>query len=184
MGFRGYLYYQVYRVKSRIGLSYRKNIFKRLTGCEHDDFNIVGDIILINTNIKIGRGVTIYPGAMFWGDGIIKIGNNVDIGKDTILYSSKEGGIYIGDDTQIAAQCYIIDMDHGIEKGTATRTQSNKVKKIIIGEDVWIAANCTILRGSRIGDGAIIGAKSLISGEIDGGAVMVSPRAVKLGTRE
>jgi ribosomal protein L27 len=29
---------------------------------------------------------------MFWGDGVIEIGNNVDIGKDTIIYASSAGG--------------------------------------------------------------------------------------------
>ena len=58
----------------------------------HNDFNIVGDITVINKNIKLGRNVTIYPGVMFWGDGLIEIGDNVDIGKDTVIYSSKSGG--------------------------------------------------------------------------------------------
>lgn len=105
------------RLICKIKKEYRKKLFKIKIKCEHNDFSIVGDIILINKNIRIGQGVTIYPGVMFFGDGIIEIGDNVDIGKDTIFYSSaKNGGIKIGANTMIAAQCYIIDTDHGTKR--------------------------------------------------------------------
>ena len=41
---------------------------------------------------------------MFFGDGLIEIGDNVDIGNGTIIYSSKSGGVSIGDNSSIAAQ--------------------------------------------------------------------------------
>lgn len=85
-----------------------------MIGCNHNDFSIVGDITVINKNIKLGHNVTIYPDVMLFGDGEIVIGDNVDIGNGTIIYSSKDGGVTIGNDTMIAGQCYIIDMDHGI----------------------------------------------------------------------
>lgn len=37
---------------------------------------------------------------------------------------------------------------------------------VIIGNDVWIGHGAVILSGSRIGDGAVIGANSLVKGEI------------------
>ncbi len=73
----------------------------------------------------------------------------------------------------IAAQCYIIDTDHGTEAGTLIRNQNNTVAPIVIGEDVWIAANSTVLKGSRIEDGAVIGAKSLVKGHVDANSISV-----------
>lgn len=78
-----------------------------MIGCNHNDFSIVGDITVINKNIKLGHNVTIYPDVMLFGDGEIVIGDNVDIGNGTIIYSSKDGGVTIGNDTMIAGQCYI-----------------------------------------------------------------------------
>lgn len=71
---------------------YRKALIRERISCPHKDFTIIGDITVINRNIKLGHNVTIYPGVMFWGDGLIEIGNNVDIGKDTVIYASLAGG--------------------------------------------------------------------------------------------
>lgn len=35
-----------------------------MIGCNHNDFSIVGDITVINKNIKLGHNVTIYPDVM------------------------------------------------------------------------------------------------------------------------
>ncbi len=85
---------------------------------------IHGRVTVNASDVEIGRNLSVYPGAYFWGDGPIAIGDNVDIGKDTILYAHKGGGIAIGNNNvAIAAQCYIIDSDHGTRHGELIRNQ-------------------------------------------------------------
>jgi len=43
----------------------------------------------------------------------------------------------------------------------------------IIGNDVWIGQNATILPGVHIGDGAIIGANSVIGSDVDPYTIVV-----------
>lgn len=43
----------------------------------------------------------------------------------------------------------------------------------VIGNDVWIGQNATILPGVRIGNGAIIGANSVVASDVDPYAVVV-----------
>ena len=139
----------------------------------------------MDKNIKLGKNVTIYPGVMFWGDGEIAIGDNVDIGKDTVIYATKNrGGVTIGKNTVIAAQSYIIDCDHGTKVGIPIVEQEDTVSSINIGEDVWLAANVTVLKGSKIGDGAVIGAKALVKGAIPENAIAVGVPAKILKYRE
>lgn len=128
---------------------------------------VLGKIYCENGTLEIGENVIIYPGVMFSGNGKIVIGNNVKIGKDVILYANKNGGIEIGDNTIIAAQSYIIDSNHSIAKGELISRQKLDSQRIVIGKDVWIGADCTVVKGSSILNGAVIGAKSLVNSTIE-----------------
>ena len=79
------------RAKNKLLRIYRKAVFLDTIKCPHKDLYVVGDYTLINHNITLGYNVTIYPGVMFFGQGSIVIGNNVNIGNGTILYSSLGG---------------------------------------------------------------------------------------------
>ena len=170
------------RVINKILRTYRNYMFYANTGCKA---NLVGRMTLINRNVVCGKNVTIYPDVMFFGDGRIEIGDNVDIGNGTIIYASKAGGgITIGCNTVIAAQCYIIDMDHGITSGKLIHKQQNTVAPVNIGNDVWLGANVTVLKGSDIGDGAVIGAKALVKGKIGTNRIAVGIPAKEIGERK
>lgn len=158
------------RLINKIRRTYRDYVFYKKTG---NRAKLIGNINLINTNVKLGKNVSLYPDIMFFGDGKIEIGDNVTIGNGTMIYASKEAGITIGSGTMIAAQSYIIDTDHGIGLGKPIRKNPNTHAPITIGNDVWIAANCTVLKGSVIEDGAVIGAKSLVNGTIEQNAIAV-----------
>ena len=80
------------RCFKKISGMWRKAVFKRKIKCKHNNFSLVGKVTLINRNIKLGKNVTIYPDCLFFGDGPIEIGDNVDIGQGTIIYASKCGG--------------------------------------------------------------------------------------------
>lgn len=116
---------------------------------------------------------------IFGEGGGITLGDNVIIGKDTVIYSANS--VKIGNHVGIAAQSYIIDSDHGTSRTQEIYRQDDVSSPIVIGNDVWIAANCTILKGSHIKDGAIIGAKALVNSEIDsyGIAVGIPAKVIK-----
>ncbi len=82
----------IYRFFDAVQRYYRKGKFRSEIHCPHKDFKLVGSVTLINRNIRLGRNVVIYPGVMFFGDGLIEIGDNVNIGNQTIIYSSRWGG--------------------------------------------------------------------------------------------
>ena len=115
----------------------------------------------------------IYSNVTFWGNGMIEIGDNCSIGQGTVIFVSETGGVTIGSNTHIAAQCYIIDMDHGVCAGELISKQENIVGKIDIGSDVWIAAGAKILKGSVLGDHAVIGANAVVKKHIPENAIAV-----------
>ena len=167
-----------YRLKETILRHVRVRCFQaRFPNCPPP--RILGKIHINAADVRIGKDVTFYPGVYLWGRNI-EIGDHVDIGVGTIIYS--RNGVKIGDNTSIAGQCYIIDSNHGIAKDRLIREQpmDSAPEGISIGNDVWIAAQCTVLKGARINDHAVIGAQSLVNGEIPEGAVCFgTPATVK-----
>lgn len=55
---------------------------------------------------------------------------------------------------------------HGWEKCTPSPAQLPLKGDTVVGNDVWIGQHVTVLPGVHIGDGAIIGANSVVSGHI------------------
>ena len=54
----------------------------------------------------------------------------------------------------------------------------------VIGNDVWIGAGCCILAGVNIEDGAVIGAGSVVTKDVDGYSIYAGVPARKIGERE
>ena len=159
------------RIKEKIIRSWRLRVFQAKTGSKAK-CRILGKMTLINRNVRIGKNVTFYPNVMLYGDGPIEIGDNVDIGNNVIIYAQNNGGgVKIGHNSMIAANCYIIDSNHGISAALPMNQQPLQSQPIEIGEDVWIAANCQILKGAKIEHGAVIGAGSLVNKHIDANAI-------------
>lgn len=50
--------------------------------------------------------------------------------------------------------------------GGFVTNKNQKYKKVIIGNDVWIGANVVVMPGIKIGDGAVIGAGSVVTKDI------------------
>lgn len=136
--------------------------------------NLRGKIHLYSKNISVGESVSLWPDVYFSGENIT-IGNNVQIGYGTIIHSSK--GVIIGSNTQIAAQCYIIDTNHGTAYGELMQKQPLQSESIEIGEDVWIGAQCTVLKGVKIGSHAVIAANSVVNKDVPPYAIVAGSPA-------
>jgi acetyltransferase-like isoleucine patch superfamily enzyme len=108
---------------------------------------------------------TTYPG------GEIRVGNRVGLNGTTI--TSKKL-VQIGDGTMIAPNVIIVDSDFHAQWPPDARLTSSTAetdREVIIGTNVWIGMNTVILKGTTIGDNSIIGASSLVSGDIPGNVI-------------
>ncbi len=132
--------------------------------------------IPLSNRVVIGEQCHISSGVSFVinPSGSVTIGNRVYIGKGCFICSNI--GIIIGDNTMLAEYVSIIDADHGINKNSVPiRDQDLKSAPIRIGNDVWIGRGCAVLEGISIGNGAVIGANSVVTRDIP-------PFAIACGT--
>lgn len=143
---------------------------------------VTGKVYIKSKNIHLGNDVQIQPGVMIFGNGKVEIGDNTVIGKDTIIFSNKN--VKIGKNVLIAAQSYIIDSNHQIFADKLINQQGLESEVLIIGDDVWIGAGAKVIKGSRINEGAVIGAMSLVNNNVDSYSINIGIPTRKIGERK
>lgn len=74
------------------------------------------------------------------------------------------GGIEIGNDVFIGPKVNLITINHDVNPDNRSATYG---RHIIIEDKVWIGINSTILPGVRIGYGAIVGAGSVVTKNVE-----------------
>ncbi|MBN1930142.1 MAG: acyltransferase [Desulfobacterales bacterium] len=102
------------------------------------------------------------------------IGDYVRIGKGA--YLSCEGGLSIGDNSQLSRNVLIYTSSHDIHSSAIPYDKKYVYKPVLIGNSVWIGMNVTITPGTVIGDGAVIGMGTVVSGEVPKGAIVVGAK--------
>jgi acetyltransferase-like isoleucine patch superfamily enzyme len=92
--------------------------------------------------------------------------------------------ISVGRSTLIASGCKFIDHDHGFStRSTPMAIQTGAEAAIVIEQDVWIGANAVVLKGVKIGQGAIIAAGSVVTKSVGPFEVWGGTPAKKLKDR-
>lgn len=89
----------------------------------------------------------------------LTLGDDVKIMHYCVVAASQS--IEIGSQSQVAEHSSIRDSDHGTDRSRPIREQS-VASPTVIGSDVWVGRGCAVLRGVRIGDGAVVGANSVV----------------------
>jgi acetyltransferase-like isoleucine patch superfamily enzyme len=152
-------------IADSLGVQIRKNVKDKL-------FLTVGDDSVINGNFVFENE-----------DGFMSIGNNTFIGGGSFIAIDK---ISIGDDVLISWGCTFMDNNahpiawdlrkndvkdwkKGLEqnKTGAYKDWSNvDSAPIVIKNKVWIGFNTIVLKGVTIGEGAIVGAGSVVTKDV------------------
>jgi len=128
-----------------------------------------------------GSKVTL-EGNIFFGDGRdIEIGNNSQINEECWIRNCK-----IGNNVMIAPYVMILNYGHKMDDVNIPMIQQG-VKyyaQTIIEDDVWIGARTIILPGIKIGTGAVIGAGSVVTKNVETYSVVAGNPAKLIRTRK
>ena len=144
--------------------------------------SVRGSVITIGDNVVIDSFVKIKP---VGGSGDIEIGEGTHINAGTVIFSGN--GVIIGKNVLIAPCCVLVPVNHAYKDRNKSIIEQRFEKSrggIVIGDDVWIGANTTVLDGARIDTGAVVGANSLVRGELSPYCVYAGNPLKQIGERE
>lgn len=149
-------------------------------------------LVIVSPNALVPEDTLIWHFARILG--FTKIGKDVSIGSCSEIGKTCTIGdrcrisahVFIPNRTQIGADCFIgpgaIFTDDRYPR-VLKEGESYMAEPSIIEDNVGIGAGAVILPGVRIGRGAMIGAGSVISGDVAPGTIMYGPKAQWRATR-
>ena len=136
--------------------------------------------IHIGEDTMLGPGVTLsagmVPGQRCLTDRVVAIGDRCLIGRGSGIVGHLS--IEIGDDVWTGHHVYITDQNHGYDDpGRPISVQVQPERAVRIGRGAWLGHGTVVLPGADIGENAVIGANSVVTGTIPAFSVAVGAPA-------
>ena len=133
-------------------------------------------LILDRRFAQLGKGATWDPTtSIIMGYENIALGPGCFIGPFALLSDAEGVRIEIGGDTVIGPSLIVMAGDHEFSKaGQLFRgSDPGENQSVTIEENVWIGARVTVLKGVKIGRGAVVGAGSVVVKDVPAMTVAV-----------
>lgn len=168
---------------------------------------VAGSATIYHDDLRLGKHVFMDERVVIYQreqGGPVELADEVCIFRDTILETGYGGSITMGADSSlhprcqinayvssvrigarvmIAPNCAFYSYDHGVAPDQPIWSQQLQSRgEIIVGDDAWLGVGVIVLGGVRIGNGAVIGAGSVVTRDVPDGAIAagVPARVVKM----
>ena len=140
--------------------------------------------------ITLGPGATLRRGAHIEVTSTLqelafgcKLGARVGVGEGSFI--GAKGPVIIGDETNLGPGCKIISENHTFaDLARPIREQELSRRGITIGRDCWLGANAVVLDGCSVGDGAVVAAGAVVTGNVRPATVVAGVPAKALRGRQ
>ena len=127
---------------------------------------------------KIGKGANILPSCKVWAPWNLSIGNFSCLSEDVDCYSVDK--ITIGDQVVVSQGAFLCCASHDISSPIMELIH----KPIVIGNNAWVAAKVYVAPGVNIGEGAVVGACSVVFKDVSAWSVVAGNPAKFIKKRE
>ncbi len=127
---------------------------------------------------RLGSRVRLSSTTRVWAPWRLSAGDDVYIDANVYLYNTF--GIELGSRIVISFGTTLCTPTHDFRKAGYPLVGES----IVVGDDVWIAAESFVLPGVHIGEGAVVGARSLVRADVAPWTVVGGNPAKQITTRE
>ncbi len=134
----------------------------------------IGSQSIIGPRVSISAGMA--PGQEMVSDPVVSIGDRTVIGQGSYIVG--HFCIEIGDDIQTGPYVYITDQNHSYEDPDVPIGRQWPIESTVrIGSGSWLGAGVIVLPGSTIGRNVVVGAGSVVKGDLPDHCVAVGSPA-------
>lgn len=127
-----------------------------------------------NATLTIGANThdrSLMLGLRLGQDSSIRLGHEVS-STDTVVMSAVEGAsITVGHDTMFASACQVRTDDGHPIFDVHTGKRINEARDVNIGSHVWLGRESVLLSGATVGDGSVVGYRSIVTKRIPNNVV-------------
>jgi putative colanic acid biosynthesis acetyltransferase WcaF len=109
---------------------------------------------------KIGRGANILPSCKVWAPWNLTMGEFSCLSEEVDCYTVDT--ITIGDQAVISQGAFLCCASHDI----SSPIMELVYKPIVIGDNAWVAARAFVAPGVTVGEGAVVGACSVVTEDV------------------
>lgn len=139
----------------------------------------VGDHVIVLT----GAWLSVERPAWDRAGPALRIGDRVGIRAWCTLSASES--VVLEDDVVLASGVTVIDSNHTWREGHPNVLYNpSESAPVLIGAGTWVGERAVVLAGARIGKGCLIGANSVVTGEIPDHSVAVGAPARVVGSTD
>lgn len=130
---------------------------------------------------RAGEEFAIGAGAVLATEGPISIGDRVHVGRNWHV----EVALEVGDDVLVSSNVSMIGNDHSFSDPHRTIYTGERLPqaRVILEGDNLVGFGSTLIGNIRVGRGAILGARSVVTRDVPPGAIMAGVPARRIGTR-
>ena len=112
---------------------------------------------------KIGDNVRVSSSAIFSGDGMLEIGDDVWIGAGSRIVPVGDGKIAIGSHCDLGPEVMILTGSHAIDPEGAHIAGKGTGAAVLVGSGCWLGARSTVLPGVNLPPKTIVAAGAVIT---------------------
>ena len=144
----------------------------------NEQYISIGDNTMFGPQITLSAGMV--PGQEMVSDIVITVGDRCLFGKGSGIVGHLE--IVIGDDVWTGHHVYITDQNHGYaDLDLPISRQVMPERPVSIGSGSWLGHGTVVLPGATIGRHVVVGANSVVTGELPDNCVAagVPARVIK-----
>ena len=140
----------------------------------NEQFIEIGEGTMIGPGVTLSAGMV--PGQQCVTNPVVRIGDRCLIGRGSGIVGHL--AIDIGNDVWTGHHVYITDQNHGFEDVTLPISrQSMPERPVVIGDGSWLGHGTVVLPGSNIGRHVVVGANSVVTGDLPDFSVAVGSPA-------